>query len=279
MRPETPIHSLLAATLTATFLTAAFLTAGCAGPPDVRAWRASSVVPRPESQRGSPQDEIVRVQLLRSQLDLRDSRQLALTLATENPGDETSLYLASRAESDAVFLFSGAESDKRAVAALSALDYAQRAVAVGAKGADARAQLAWALGTTTHLQPMFDRTEHAHKTLRAINRALAVGPDNTTALATLSILRLRVATLPWIVKLMAGDLPEASVEGAVASGRRCVERLPSVEHRLLLARALVACDRVGEARTVLQEATVSPPAYPRDRELLREAVHLLQEIQ
>lgn len=254
------------------------LGSGCSSPPDVATWQAKWARPRAESERGVLAREIARVEELRNQLNLDESRRLALSLVAETPENEKVLYLASRAESDAVFLFPSEEKDRRGAAALSSLAYAERATSEGDPDADAQAQLAWALGTSTHLQPMFDRSEHARRTLEVIERALELDPDNTTALATLAVLRLRLATLPWIARLMASGAPEGSIEESIEVARRCVALRPSVEHRLILARALVAGEDREEAIATLESAVAAEPAYPRDRELHAEAVSLLESL-
>ena len=58
----------------------------------------------------------------------------------------------------------------------------------------------------------------------AAEEALALDGEHPTALATMTILELRLATLPWIAALFAGDAPDGTVEGSIAWGRRAVAR-------------------------------------------------------
>lgn len=253
---------------------------GCSTTWDISPWRARHAVARPAPRRGAIEEDAARVESLRSSLDLASSRSLALSLATENPENSQALYLASRAESDEVFLLPEDDKESRALAALSSLDYSTRAVAAAEVSPEALAQHAWAMGTTTHLQPMFDRSEHAQKTLDAIETALARDPDNVVALATKSTLRLRLATLPWIARVMASGAPEGSIEEAISLARTCVGRLPSIENNLLLAKALLALDEdEGEVIPVLRAALAREDTYPRDHELRPKAEELLQSLE
>jgi hypothetical protein len=253
--------------------------AGCSSL-DLEAWRARGPAARAAAERQDAAAEDARVQDLRARLDLAGSRHLALTLAAERPEDPSALRLASRAESDQVFLLAETAKQDRSLAALSALDFAERASRASNGGRpDVEAQLAWALGTTTHLQPMFSRSGHARRTLEVIEKVLAAEPDNVTALATLAVLRLRLATLPWIARAMAWGAPEGSVDEAVTTATRCVAIEPSVEHRLILARALLVAEKQEDARAVLEKAVASGDSYPRDRELRADARRLLETLE
>lgn len=252
--------------------------AGCSSSPDLGAWRRTEETARPAGLRGDLRADLEGVERLRKALQLEESRKLALSLAAENPEHSAVLYLASRAESDAVFLFPKDERNKRDLAALSALDYGRRALEVTDATVAAMAQYAWAMGTSTHLQPMFHRSEHATKTLEAIDATLRRDPENVTALAAKSILRLRLATLPWIARVMASGAPEGSVEEAIDTARRCVASVPSIENELILARALIESGRAEEARSRLEGAVADPDTYPRDAQLRPEAERLLRSL-
>lgn len=240
---------------------------GCSSAPDLVSWRHSIAEARPPADRGTLSQERELVASLRDALDLKAARKLALTLVAENPDDGPSLLLASRAESDAVFLYSTEESVNRDHAALSSLDLARRAVELTPEHSSSLAQLAYARGSTIHLQGMFSRAGGARETLEHAEAALGLDADNTTALATKATVRLRLATLPWIAKAMSIGEPEGSIEEAIALARRCVELQPSYEHRLLLAKSLSAGEQLDEARALLDEALSVQPRFPRDREL------------
>lgn len=258
---------------------ALLVVAGCSGMPDIEPWRARTAVARPEAERGSLPAEIEEVEKLRGGLELERSRQLALTLVAENPEDPIALRIASRAESDQVFLLPEREKEQRNLAAASSLEYARRAVDAGEADVETQAQLAWALGTTTHLQPMFERSAHARETLEAVEAALDLDGDNPTALATLSVLHLRLATLPWIANLFAWGAPDGDLERAIEAASRCVELVPSVENRVILAKALLAAERLEEAEVVLREALASPDTHPRDPALRPQAAELLLSLE
>lgn len=254
------------------------LGVGCSSAPNLKAWRAGVADSRPPSERGSLEEDQARITDLRQTGDLSAARRLALALAAEQPYDATTLFLASRAESDGVFLYPSEDRESRDLAAASALELAERADEAGATGADALAQLAWATGTTTHLQPMFSRAGHARKTLERVDAALAANPDQLTALATKATLRLRLATLPWIARVMAFGAPEGSVDEAIQLAERCVELEPSLEHQVLRARALHAAGQTIDARLALIQALEQPHRYPRDIALRPLAAALLEEL-
>lgn len=245
----------------------AVCAAGCAGPRiELREWRAEQLdsAATPAQDLEALGDGLQRVAQLRAERQLEQARLLALALAARHPADPDALTAASRAESDGVFLF--AEDDERARnhAAASALDYALSAQQQGAVDASARAQLAWALGTSTHLQPMFSRASHARRTLEAAEAALAQDPEEAVASATLALVNLRLETLPWIAKVMAWNAPDASLDAAEQYARRAVATTPSRENRQILAKVLIARDQRSEARAELDAALAAPAAHPRD---------------
>lgn len=230
-------------------------------------WRAEA--PRSEA---SPE----RIDSLRDRQELIAARDLALDLAEARPGDPAALWRASRAESDFVVVTAGDDgrAEDRENAAWSALDLAERAIAAepsGPEEAAARAQLAWAQGAVTHLLPMFDRADHARVVERSAHEALASDPEEPVAWATLATLRLRLATLPFIADLFAVGAPEASLDDAIAAARRSLERAPSLETAILLAKALDAAEREDEAATLLREVLDDGRTFPRDRWFEEEA--------
>jgi hypothetical protein len=241
--------------------------ASCAGPRiDLATWRGTHAGAR-GSDAASPlplATQLERVEELRNKLRLDEARAVALQLAADYPNDPRALTAASRAESDGVFLFDEDDKHSRNHAAASALDFAERAEKAGASTAADRAQFAWALGVSTHLQPMFDRAEHAQRTLDVVNSALKLSPNEATALAALAMLHWRLETLPWIASLMAFDAPESSLAEAERAAYGACLALPSRENRLILAKVLIAKKNRAGARVALDLALEAPAAYPRD---------------
>ncbi len=263
-------------------LTLVLLVSACSSPKvapdDILAWRAREGVARPEAQRGERNTELEQVRTLRAADELAEARKLALALAAERPDDSDVLLAASRAESDHVFLLPEDDKESRNLAASSAHEFAGAAFQRGGQGPQFDAQLAWTLGTTTHLQPMGERAEHAHRTLETAERALAVQADNATALATVALVNLRLETLPWIASLMASGLPESSLAKAEDSARKAVKSVPSRENRLILAKVLVAAERKADARAELESALAAAPQHPRDHALEPQLRALLKEL-
>jgi tetratricopeptide (TPR) repeat protein len=230
---------------------------------DLAAWRAE-VPPRPEGLRGAPEEDLARIDALRAAFQLTDARTLALQVAAERPEDARARLAASRAESDGVVLFADRERAVRDHAAASARDHAEAAVALGLATPEARAQLAWALGTTTHLQPMMARSGHARRVIEVAEGVLANAPDEPTAATTLALVHLRLETLPWIARVFAWSRPDSSLADAERFARTAVAAEPSLEHHLVLAKVLVAAGRKEEARAALGAALEAPPRFPRD---------------
>lgn len=248
-------------------LVAAACSYGCSGPRiELQTWRAEQFAAAALPAHGASDlgSELERVAELREGRQLEAARRLALALVNEHPDDPGALTAASRAESDGVFLFAADDERARNHAAASALDYALAAQGHGAVRASERAQLAWALGTSTHLQPMFSRAAHARRTLDEAEAALSQDPDEAVALATLALLNLRLETLPWIAKVMARSAPDSSLEAAEDFARRAVASVPSRENRQILAKVLIARDKRSEARAELDAALAAGAVHPRD---------------
>lgn len=257
----------------------AVATSGCSGPRiELESWRAQQVAAAaaPAHDPSALAADLQRVAVLREGRQLEQARQLALALVSEHPQDPGALTAASRAESDAVFLFPEDDKRSRNHAAASALDYALSAQQHGAVGASERAQLAWALGTSTHLQPMFGRAGHARRTLETAQAALAEDPDEAQALATLALVNLRLETLPWIAKVMAWGAPDSSLEAAEDFARRAVSSVPSFENRQILAKVLIEQERNVEAREELDAALAAGAVHPRDT-VLEPALYSLRQ--
>ncbi len=196
---------------------------------------------------------------------LADARATALALVAERPADAGALRLASRAESDALFFLPSDAKDQREIAAWSALELAERAVAAGAVTAADHAQLAWSRGAVTHLLPMLDRAEHAHLVLDAVGVALALDPNEPTALATLATLKLRLATLPWIARIFASGAPDASLDEALVAAERAFGAEASLENALLVGRVLRARGENPGAVLIVSARLAGDDRYPRDQ--------------
>lgn len=252
---------------------------GCSTPRiDLPSWRQRNEHARVASERGELARELATIEERRAVDDLEAARQMALTLVAEHPDDAHVLAIASRAESDGLLLCAEDDKEARNHAAASALDYIERAVAHGEMSIAAQAQLAWALGTTTHLQPMSARSAHAHRTIETALAVLARADDDPVAHATLAVVNLRLSTLPWIARLMASDLPSASLDAARAHAERAVHSLPSHENALILARVLVARDERDEAVAQVERALAQAPRFPRDHAVERALLALRAEL-
>jgi hypothetical protein len=241
------------------------LATGCASAPTEEEARAA----RPAvSDAEAPTLSAEELDALREAGDL-EAAHAATRRAVAAEETPAILWRMARAEADLVLVLRAAGSERRPrdLAALSGLLYARAAADAAPDDPAVLAQLAYALGTTTHLVPMFDRDDRANETAAAVKAALAADPANPTALLTQATLHLRLATLPWIAKLFAGDAPPADLELAERAARACVAARPSAEHLLLLGKVLLELDQEEEARAVLERARDSPLAHPRDREL------------
>lgn len=240
---------------------------GCSSRPEIESWRSEFERPRPLESQGVLVDEIQRAKAFRQNLDLRSFRDLCLSLVAENPHDRDVCFIASQAASDSVFLHDIEDKERRNAAAAQALIYSRRAIDVDQPPIQHLSQHAWAMGNATHVQPMFDRADHAVQTLDAIERVLAIDENDETALRTKSILMLRLATLPWIATLFASGAPDGDLDQAIELARRCFAQTTSVENRLTLVKALLEVGSVAEAKSQILEGLGEPDTWPRDREL------------
>ncbi|MGE0711413.1 MAG: hypothetical protein AB7N76_30185 [Planctomycetota bacterium] len=247
------------------------LLAGCAAPPspeEVEAWRARQ--PRAEGDDGpgtlADLDQRRAAAAGEGGVErLLTCRAAAARLAAD--GEAEALWRAARGEADLVLVLQarGAPREERDLAAASGLEWAERARRAAREPSGALlGQRAWSLGSVTHLQPMFDRDEWAQRVAQAAEEALRREPGQLEAEGTLATLHLRLATLPWIAALFAGDAPEPDLARAEALARDCWAQRASLEHALLLAKVLAARDRADEGRTLLRAALDRPDASPRD---------------
>lgn len=255
------------------------VTAGCGASHDLGAWREVNERPRLAAERGDVETDLARVEELRRSLRLAEARTLALALVAEHRDDPRILFLASRAESDQVALAYEHEKDFRALAALSALDYARALGPAAASRADWLAQWAWAMGTSTHLQPMLSRARHARETEALVSQALAADPRQPRALATGALLNLRLQTLPWIANVMSIGEPASSLVRAEELARSAIEVEPSLENRLILAKVLRARGESEQAVVLVRDALAQADAYPRDAEMRPDARRLLESLE
>jgi len=264
-------------------LTLALSAAACSSPPsaaEVETWRGQQ---RPR-QPSAPLASVAALESLRSGAPSRETlaraRWAAVRLA-DTGQDPEALWRAARAEADLVALLQaeGAPRAERDLASASGLDWVERARAAAGESPSPAllGQLAWSLGGVTHLQPMFDRDDWAVKVQFAAEAALAADPDELAAQATLAMLHLRLATLPWIAKLFASGAPEADLALAERLARACHAARPSLEHALLLAKILAAREQDELARATLREALAEPDRFPRDPALRPGAQALLEE--
>ena len=266
--------------------------ASCSIPPtaeDVQRWREQTIDSTSRFKGSSLKTEVQTVDALRDGRELEQARILALTIAKEFPQEAAVLYRAARAEMDAVLLLRVAQPNEteekqeeraknRDYAAASSLDYARRGAVIAPSDAAVQGQLSWSLGATTHLLPMLERGNRAHETLEAIEHTRSLDPEEPTALGTYVVLHTRLATLPWIAKSMASAPPD-NLPDAIKVGRRLVARRASVEHRLMLARALIAQERNKEAAKLLGEALSDEETFPRDRVLRPQALALKKSLE
>lgn len=260
--------------------------AGCQSTPDLSSWRARSQDRSGAALLTNPTETAATIDLVREAGDLPRARQVALAAVKSFGEDAELLRRASRAETDAVLLLQAGRSlaplpleEQRRAAAWSALDYARRADRCAGEGTNAEVvgQLAYCMGSATHLRPMFSRAGHARETQELAQQALALDPDQLLALQTLATLELRLATLPWIADLFAWGAPEGSLERALQYAERCHAREASLEQAMLVARVRWAMQPDAAVIEFLEASLAAAGAYPRDATLALPARELITE--
>jgi tetratricopeptide (TPR) repeat protein len=214
-------------------------------------------------------------------LDSKTALELFLQAEPAWPKEPWLLQKISRQYSDLVIDTPDPAEKKRLCVA--ALDYARRAAALQPDNAVNQLSLAISYGKLGMYSDVRTRIEYSRLVREHAERALALNPDYDYAHHVLGRWNYEVASLGagtrFIVKLIYGGLPPASIAEALRHLRRAVELSPrDPSHRVELGFALLAGDQPEAARTAFEAALQLPPQQKFDREELQRARDALRTL-
>jgi len=156
------------------------------------------------------------------------------------------------------------------------LDYAQQAVKLAPDNAVNVLSVAICYGKLALWSDIRTRIAYSKLVREYAERAIALNPNYDYAHHVLGRWHYEVATLGatkrWLVKLIYGGLPAASLDEAVKQFERAVELAPALPaHRVELGFALLAQGKENEARANFERALAMPMREKYDGEALRRA--------
>lgn len=201
------------------------------------------------------------------------------------PDDVTLLWKCSMALSSLAEETPGREGDE--VRLRQAIEIARRAVRQGPAVSRAHTALAIAMGRYGHHLAHVYRIQRAREVIdlgrrshAAVERALALDPDDYAPHVVLGVFHRELATVHPVAKAVArtflGGYPDVSLEESLALLRRAVELAPeSVTARLQLARTYRSMEREEDARRSYRDALrLEPRSRLEQIELDRAREHL-----
>jgi tetratricopeptide (TPR) repeat protein len=197
-----------------------------------------------------------------------DARALAgyLELLQGDPTHYEALWKASRAHVDLGDLVPGGAADARERQLrhyTAAVELAERACAARPDDVWGHFQLAAATGKRILLLSKQEQIDAARTIRAAIDRALAIAPDNPYALHALGRWHRRMAEIGGVKRLVGGllygSIPKGSLDASEQALRRAVAGHPAYAgHHLELGRTLAARGKRQEARAAFRQCIALP---------------------
>jgi tetratricopeptide (TPR) repeat protein len=150
-----------------------------------------------------------------------------------------------------------------------ARDLASEALRTDSLSADANYVMSLALSRLTEAATIKEKLQLVGEIHRFASLAIRIDPDHRKALYTLGKWHLEVSSLGMAqktaIKLAVKDLPEASVEQAIAQFERVRTLAPGfIANLLALAEAYKAAGRSDKSIAVLERLVKLPPANQDD---------------
>lgn len=208
----------------------------------------------------------------------RFDSQTALTLFQRadqlRPNDPAILQKISRQYSD--LATDTADEQERIRLCTAGLDFAQRSAKRAPENAVDVLSVAICYGKLALWTDIRTRINYSKLVREYAERAVALNPNYDYAHHVLGRWHYEVATLGatkrWLVRLIYGGLPPASLDEAVHELQRAVELAPDrPAHRVELGFALLAQGKKDEARASFERAVAMPMREKYDKEALRRA--------
>jgi len=166
----------------------------------------------------------------------------------------------------------------------AAEDYARKAVRVDAKSTWGHFWIAASLGSMAMISPVSRQIELAGEIRDAVERSLALDPQNGLAYHVYGVWHRKVAEIGRTQRLLAAvvysrSLPQGSLEKSVEFLKRAVALNPTtIISRLELARSYIAKEEWAPARVMLQSIGDLSIQFSDDAKNKQKAQQLLEEI-
>ena len=166
----------------------------------------------------------------------------------------------------------------------SAENYARRAIEADPESTWGYFYLAASLGTRAGVSPVEKQVEMAEEIRRAVEKAIALDPQNGFAYHVYGVWHRRMAEIGAMSRVFASilygrSLPGGSLEESVEFLKKAVSLNPSViVSRLELARTHVARHEWAAARAQLNAVAQLPVKFSDDAKHKRHALELQEEI-
>jgi tetratricopeptide (TPR) repeat protein len=162
--------------------------------------------------------------------------------------------------------------------------YARKAVQADPDLTWSHFYVAASLGKIAMLSPIPKQIDLSREIQAAVEKAIALDPNNGFAYHVYGIWHRRMAEIGQMSRMMASfflgrAIPEGDIEKSLAYLDRAVSLNPNViAHRLELAKTYIALEKWQLARNSLKFAQQLPPQFSDDPLHKKEAQRLLQEI-
>lgn len=163
------------------------------------------------------------------------------------------------------------------------LDYAQRAARLAPRNSEAQLSPAISYGKMLPFLGPKEQVKFTPLIKQSVDRALAIDPQNDTALNILGRWQRALADVSGMKRMLAGaifgGLPKTKIEDAEKSLRRAVQINPNrVMHHVELGRIYAQMGRKDEARTEFQRGLTMPNREHDDPSTKRTAKEELSKL-
>ena len=180
---------------------------------------------------------------------------------------------------------SGADWKERKLKEYSvAEDYAHKAVRVDASSTWGHFWVAASIGNIAMVSPLSKQLDLAVDIRDAVERAIALDPNNGLAYHVYGVWHRKVAEIGGASRMLASvvygrSVPSASLEKSVEYLKKAVALNPRIiVSRLELARSYIATEQRPQARAMLQAIPDLPIQFSDDAKHKEKAAQLLEEI-
>jgi tetratricopeptide (TPR) repeat protein len=209
-----------------------------------------------------------------NRFDSKAALALYLRANELRPRDAFILQKISRQYSD--LATDSTDEAERVRLCTNGLSYAQKSVELAPDNSVHVLSVAICYGKLALWSDIRTRIRYSKLVREYAERALALNPNYDYAHHVLGRWHYEVATLGatkrWLVRLIYGELPPASLDEAVSHLKRAVELSPHLPaHRVELGFALLAQGKKSEAKEVFQRALSMPMREKYDGDALRRA--------